>query len=546
MKLKILCMILLANFIFASSFTQPVIEAQKVLGGSNYDGGIVNLSVTNGHGLVVGGSSYSNKTGEKSQNIRGSNDYWVIQLKQNGKIEWDRTVGGMFNDNFKSVIQTSDGGYALIGESNSITSVEKDEDSRGSTDYWIVKLNKKGNVEWNKTIGGSGTEYIDNIVQTDDGGYILAGSSDSYGSADTLAFTEKSEDSRGFFDYWAVKLDKNGNIQWDKTIGGNDNEFCSGVELTNDGGVILSGFSISNISGEKTENIRGGFDYWIVKLDNEGNIQWDKTIGGNDGDFGRGIKQTSDGGYVISGISNSNMSGEKTENGRGFFDYWVVKLDKTGNFIKDKTIGGNGDDTEVWSLEKTSDGGYIFGGTSNSNISGEKTEDSRGGYDYWVVKLDNEFNIQWDKTLGGSSYDALYSLKEIQNNQFVVAGLSWSDVSGDKTEPTRGAADYWIVWLNSKGHPEHPENKNLFANVKRPAITDSRKIFAIYPNPVRDFVNVHTNSKATLTLTDQSGKIILTKVIDGNGIINLSALSTGVYFLKSNNTAEVKKLILTR
>jgi hypothetical protein len=532
-------MILLANFIYASSFTQPVIQAQKALGGSNYDGFRVSLSVTNGYGLIVGGSSYSNKSGEKTQNIRGSNDYWVIKLKQNGKIEWDKTIGGIFDDNFKSVIQTSDGGYALIGESNSITSVEKDEDSRGFTDYWIVKLNKKGDVEWNKTIGGSGTELIDNIVQTSDGGYILAGSSDSYTSG------EKSEDSRGFFDYWAVKLDKNGNIQWNKTIGGSGFEFLSGVELTADGGVVLAGFSESNASWEKTENSRGGFDYWLVKLSKEGRIQWDKTIGGDGGDFGRGIKQTNDGGYVISGISDSNISGEKTENGRGFFDYWVIQLDKMGNFRKDKTIGGNGDDTEVWCLEKTSDGGYIFGGTSNSNISGEKTEDSRGDYDYWVVKLDNELNIQWDKTLGGNSYDALYNLKEIQNNQFAVAGLSWSDVSGDKTEPTRGLADYWIVWLNGTGHPEH---NDISANSMRPATADlkTKKIFAVYPNPVRDLLNVHTDSKATITLTDQSGKIILTKVIDGNGVINVSALGAGIYYLKSNNTTEIQKLIVTK
>nr|MDQ6903945.1 T9SS C-terminal target domain-containing protein [Bacteroidota bacterium] len=362
MKLKFLWIILLANLMCASSFAQPFIENQKVIGGNNFDGNIVRVAVLKNGGLIVGGSSYSNKSGEKTQNIRGSNDYWIVKLNSNNQIEWDKTIGGIFDDNFKSVIQTSDGGYALIGESTSITSVEKDDDSHGLTDYWIVKLDKKGNVEWDKTIGGSGSEYIDNIVQTSDGGYILAGSSDSYRSGD------KTEDSRGFFDYWVVKLDKYGNIQWDKTIGGDNYEFLSGVELTSDGGVVLAGFSLSNMSGEKTENSRGDYDYWIVKLNKEGHIQWDKTIGGSGADFGRGIKQTDEGGYVISGISNSNISGEKTENGRGFFDYWVVQLDKMGNFKKDKTIGGSGDDTEVWCLEKTSDGGYILGGTSNSYI----------------------------------------------------------------------------------------------------------------------------------------------------------------------------------
>jgi len=541
MKLKILCIILLANFVCIGSFAQPVIQAQKVLGGNNTDGFKVSLAVLENGGLVVGGASYSNKSGEKTQNIRGSNDYWIIKMNDNGKIDWDKTIGGMFDDNFKAVIQTSDGGYALIGESSSITSVEKDEDSRGSTDYWIVKLDKKGNIQWNKTIGGSGTEYIDNIVQTGDDGYILAGSSDSYRSG------EKSEDSRGFFDYWVVKLDKNGNIQWDKTIGGNDNEFLSGVELTSDGGVALSGFSISNISGEKTENSRGDFDNWIVKLSKEGHIEWDKTIGGNGGEFGRGIKQTSDGGYLICGISNSNISWEKTEDSRGFFDYWIVKLDKTGKFEKDKTIGGSGDDTEVWCLEKTSDGGYIFGGTSNSNISGEKTEDSRGDYDYWIVKLDRDLNIQWDKTIGGYGYDALYAIKEVRKNYFAAGGLSWSDVGGDKTQSSRGFADYWVVWLDGSGHHDN-EHKNIIADTRKPEVRESKieKVFALYPIPARNLVNVHINGSATFTLTDQSGKIILNKLINTNGSINVSSFTAGTYYLKNNITQEIKKIIVVK
>src|SRR5213075_2947312 len=127
MKLKILWIILLANFVCIGSFAQPVIQAQKVLGGNNTDGFKVSLAVLENGGLVVGGASYSNKSGEKTQNIRGSNDYWIIKMNDNGKIDWDKTIGGIFDDNFKAVIQTSDGGYALIGESSSITSVEKDE-----------------------------------------------------------------------------------------------------------------------------------------------------------------------------------------------------------------------------------------------------------------------------------------------------------------------------------------------------------------------------------------------------------------------------------
>ena len=417
------------NAICVCAFTQAIIQAQKVIGGSKYDE-LHSIYATKDGGLIAAGSSYSNKSGEKTQNTRGGRDYWVVKMNKTGKIEWDKTIGGNSDDICKAVIQTSDGGYALVGESYSNISVEKSEDSRGASDYWIVKLDSAGNIEWDKTIGGSGTEFIDNLIQTDDGGYILAGSSDSYASG------EKTENSRGGLDMWVVKLNEFGKKVWDKTIGGNDYDLNSGVQITRDGGLILAGFSGSNKSGEKSEDNRGvQSDYWIVKLDKRGNIQWDKTIGGSIDDYGRGVQQTDDGGYVIAGNSNSNISGEKTENSRGGYDYWVVKLDSAGHFMRDETIGGNYDEVDVWCLEKTSDGGFIFGGSSYSDISGEKTESSRGASDYWIIKLDNKGKIQWDKTAGGDSYDNLLSIKEVAKGKYALGGYSWSSVSGDKIFP---------------------------------------------------------------------------------------------------------------
>jgi hypothetical protein len=151
-------------------------------------------------------------------------------MNKTGKIEWDKTIGGNDNDYCKAVIQTLDAGYLLVGESYSNTSVEKSEDSRGGGDYWIVKLDSLGNIEWDKTIGGSGTELIDNVVQRSNGNYLLSGSSDSYRSG------EKSEDSRGGLDMWLVELNKSGKKIWDKTIGGNSYDLASGIIITKDGG----------------------------------------------------------------------------------------------------------------------------------------------------------------------------------------------------------------------------------------------------------------------------------------------------------------------
>ena len=174
-------------------------------------------------------------------------------------------------------------------------------------------------------------------------------------------------------------------IQWQNTIGGGLVDVLYSMQQTNDGGYILVGNSSSNISGDKTENSQGGADYWVVKLDSSGTIQWQNTIGGNERDILYSIQQTNDGGYILGGSSLSDISGDKTENSQGGLDYWVVKLDSSGTIQWQNTIGGNGGD-RLFSIQQTGDGGYILGGFSNSPISGDKTEDSLG-YDYWVVKL---------------------------------------------------------------------------------------------------------------------------------------------------------------
>jgi hypothetical protein len=419
--------------------------------------------------------------------------------------------------------------------------VEKDEDSRGDFDYWIVKLNHKGDIEWNKTIGGGGTEYIDNIVQTTDGGYMLAGSSSSNASG------EKTEDSRGDFDYWVVKLDKNGNKVWDKTMGGNSWEFCSPIINTKDGGVLVGGFSVSDISGEKSENSRGDADYWIVKLNKDGQIEWDKTIGGDQGDFCHVELQTDDGGYVLAGVSLSNTAGEKTENSRGGFDFWLVGLDKNGNKVWDKTIGGSDNEGDVWSFQKTEDNGYILEGFSISGISGEKTEECRGDFDYWVVKLDKNYNIQWDKTIGGAGFESVWGncVQEIKKNVFVVGGTSWSDISGDKTVATVGLADFWLTVLDANNTSPIPANMKSTNDIVKKA-SPFNESFTVYPNPTRDKLFVHSNAKGTFVLLNKDGKQILKQPIESNGMINTAGLANGVYYLRNNESGKSQKIMIMK
>lgn len=337
-------------------------------------------------GFICGGFSYSNISGDKTENNMGPNffnDFWVLKFDAAGNIQWQNTIGGSWDDLFYTISPCNDGGYICGGMSDSFISGDKTEDPCGLRDYWVVKLDSTGNIQWQNTIGGNIDDWLYSISPTQDGGYICGGYSTSY---DTTC--DKTEMSTGG-NYWIVKLDALGNIQWDNTIGGSGGDELWSISQTVDDGYILGGFSNSNISGDKTENCIGGMDYWIVKTDSSGNIQWQNTIGGNDEDKLFSISQTNDGGFICGGYSLSNISGDKTENCIGGKDYWIVKIDANGNIQWENTIGGVYDDYIFANncIFQTTDGGYICGGTSNSNISGDKTENVVGKRDYWIIKL---------------------------------------------------------------------------------------------------------------------------------------------------------------
>jgi len=352
--------------------------------------------------------------------------------------QWDKTFGGGGHEFLFSLKQTTDGGYIFGGWSQSNMGADKSENGRGGYDYWVVKIDGNGLKQWDKTFGGSGDDELYSLEQTSDGGYILGGWSSSDMGAD------KSENGRGDLDYWVVKIDGNGVKQWDKTFGGGGYDELYSLEQTSDGGYILGGWSSSDMGADKSENSRGYWDYWVVKIDGNGVKQWDKTFGGNNYDALESLQQTTDGGYILGGRSSSNIGADKSENCRGFEDYWVVKIDGNGVKQWDKTFGGSQPDG-LYSLQQTSDGGYILGGWSSSDMGVDKSENGRGGYDYWVVKIDGNGIKQWDKTFGGSNYDALRSLEQTTDGGYILGGSSNSNMGADKSENGRGSEDYWVV-----------------------------------------------------------------------------------------------------
>ncbi|NJN28276.1 MAG: T9SS type A sorting domain-containing protein [Cyclobacteriaceae bacterium] len=455
-------------------------------------------------------------------------------------IQWDQTIGGSYDDTFSNIIQTSDGGYILGGYSYSNKSGDMSENSKGGYDYWLVKLLPNGVKEWDKTIGGSSSDYLYGLQQTTDGGYILGGYSNSDISGD------KSQNSRGGWDYWVVKLSPSGMKEWDKTFGGSSNDYLNWLQQTTDGGYILGGRSNSSQSGNKSENSKGGDDYWVVKLSPSGMKEWDKTIGGSRAERINELQQTADGGYILGGYSESNISGDKSENSKGYYDYWVVKLTPSGVKEWDKTIGGNYLDY-LEGIKQTTDGGYILGGYSYSNKSGDKSENSKGGYDYWVVKLLPNGAKEWDKTIGGSSYDVLYELQQTTDGGYILGGSSNSNQSGDKSENYRGSDlyvynDYWVVKLspeNSRGSSNARQGTNISfkpTEEKETQLTNVQFDAEVFPNPFTQELNLRIyhpeHTKALVVIRSTTGQQVFSEVLNTNTNHSIAtALTPGLYFL---------------
>lgn len=340
-----------------------------------------------------------------------ANQNWQV-LTPGGNLSCTPFTYSFMDTLFSNYFKTIGGNYIYAATSGlqhfSCTSV--------SSSYRLQKSNSitYNSLLWTQEYGGDGFEELNTVIENDLG-YLLTGNSNSNISQD------KTENSRGLLDFWIIQTDALGNIIWQKTIGGLANDtLASCIAVEN--GYLLAGTSSSSISGEKTENSLGGKDFWIVKIDFQGNIIWDKTIGGNQDDELKKAIKTNDGNILLVGNSNSDISGNKTENSRGNFDAWFVKINPNGTILWDKTIGGNLQES-INDIIQTQDNGYVATISSNSNVSGEKTENSKGDFDYWLVKLttdnlNNQYfeNINSFSIYPNPSHDSFSIINESNND----------------------------------------------------------------------------------------------------------------------------------
>ena len=492
----------------------PEIEWQRKLGGRVYTGTTIEefytASLTSDGGYFLVGSAQYSASGDFSSPHPGSNgdpDIWVVKLNGAGVIQWERQLGGMGEDYGYSAQQTADGGYIILGSSRSSASGDVTDTNYGvypTRDLWVVKLDGSGTIQWQRLLGGTGTEVGRSVQQTTDGGYILLGYSSSSASGDVTGI---NHDPAGYpdsdSDWWLVKLDATGTILWQKLLGGRDGgrgtEHGYSVQQTTDGGFILVGCT-ERADGDVVGTYNGDYsDYWVVKTDAAGTIEWQKLFGGDGYDVAFSVQQATDGGYILLGESTSGPSGNVTGPFHGepdiYGDYpadcWVLKLDSTGAIQWQRLLGGSGVDYG-YSVQQTEDGGYVLLGSSCSSDSGDVTGTNPsidGAADFWVVKLNAGGSTQWQRLLGGGGYEFGTAIRQTADGGYMVFGKSSTyDASGDVGG---GPGIHWLVKLKAESAEPAPIVKQMPGAAGPPTDTNADgKYDDVNGNGRADFADV--------------------------------------------------------
>lgn len=355
----------------------------KTFGGSNIDIGHC-VQQTADSGYIITGYTRSYGT------ISGRN-VWLVKTDKNGNQQWNNTFGGNADDEGYSVQQTIDGGYIISGYTKSF--------GAGLMDVFLIKADPSGNQVWSKTFGGVQDDEGYSVLETNDGDYVVSGVTSSSGA--------------GSRDMWMIKTDPSGNLIWQKTHGGMSSDGAWYVVQTTDGGFILTGWTLSYGPGAVG-------NAWLVKTDSLGNQQWNKFFGGDDVDRGYAVQQTTDGGYILTGYTDSF--------GAGLYDMLLIKTDSLGNAVWTKTFGGTGRDYG-YSVQQTSDGGFI--------VLGYTLSFGAGGDDFYLVKTDANGNEEWFKTYGGSASDVGFFVRQTNDGGLIMTGHTLSFGSG--------IHDVWLI-----------------------------------------------------------------------------------------------------
>lgn len=370
------------------------------------------------------------------------------QIEFKNELQSLKTYGGSQQDDALSVVETLGGNIAVLGFTQS-SDGDIEGKSTTDSDYWLLKLDKDLNILWQKTFGGSSDDRGQDIVATSDGGFLITGYSRSNDGDVSQNF--------GFHDFWVLKLNANGDVIWEQSFGfsGNDRSF-SAIE-TLDGGYIVSGFlDVSASEGDGNDNGTSGRpksilakhgvgEFWGIKLKPDGQIEWRRYFGGSNNDRSYDVLQASDGNIIMLGSSESDDF--DVSNPQGSYDFWAVKVNLSGDMIWQRNFGGSSIDIGYAAIN-SQDNQFLFTGDTRSNDG--DVDGFKGNTDYWLVKFDDNANLIWQTTYGGSDFDSARSVLQLQSGDVLITGSSRS--SDVQVSQNFGQNDVWIVQAEDSGN----------------------------------------------------------------------------------------------
>ncbi|QBA65461.1 hypothetical protein [Muriicola soli] len=423
-KQGIYAFVLLALFSCSDdNSTDAVLEINKFkgevawitsFGGSGDDTPRSVISTSDGGYAIFG---YTNSTdGDLDSKTTNVNDYWLVRLDADGILLWSRTYGGSKDDRGQAVIETSDGGFAITGYAMSDDGDASNNE--GFHDNWILKLDTQGNVEWEQSFGFSGHDHSYDLVESEGGALFFTGFLDIT-SARADGYTEKSYTltRHGVGEFWGTQLNNEGELEWREYFGGTNNDRAHAVVNAHEGGYVMAGFSESDDFDISDPN--GSYDFWVVKIDAEGQMVWEQSYGGSGIDIAQDIAKTEDGGYIITGSTISTDGDVAVSHGES--EIWVVKIDAQGNMLWERTYGGSSFEAAE-SIRPTADGGFVIAGNAKSTDQDLST--NAGENDLWVLKIDAQGQLIWEQAYGGTNLEFGFDALETEDQGILVVGES--------------------------------------------------------------------------------------------------------------------------
>ncbi len=526
--MKTILIILTCLFSFLSLAQNPPILWQKNIGGSG-DDGLNRIEIQNSTDYFLIGNSDSDISGDKTENSRGFNDIWIIRLDQNHNILWDKTIGASGYDIYHSSIVKNDTLF-IVSFTSSPISGEKTLaplNTDGTTDIWFLALDLSGNILWQKLYGGTEDDggSFGNIIALPNNNLLIGINSRSGISGN------KTEVNIGFDDFWLVEISStDGAVVNQNTIGSTGADNIRQLFLSPNNSIIITGKADQGSSGDKTDPGFGSSDIWLVEVDMNLNVLQNKCFGGTDPEIqfdGSATINYIDGFYYLISHSSSAISGNKTAPKIGLRDYWFIKMDTNFNIIWDKTYGGSSFDYGS-GIIKLGDNKLLLNGYSKSlpgsGTNGNKTSPRYGVFDAWLLIVDTLGNIIAQETYGGNQDDFIAPItNSVSGIVYLLCGSN-SGISGNKTVPTNGGSDAWLMEIDASG----------FLNTE--SIKGVNTTVSVYPNPTEGIVNVKfkdLEEDVTMTFYTVDGKVIHQENISTNSVkkeFNFSGTSQMVFY----------------